>query len=61
MPIARNARHAVIEGTRDQRSHFRCGSVDVGYFGSGHDVRSQATTWLNNVTSESVSTDIVKL
>lgn len=39
MPIARDARHAVIEGTRvQQRSHFRRGNVGAEYFGN-HDVR----------------------
>jgi len=38
MPIARDARHAVIEGTRvQQRSRFRRENVNAGYFGD-HDV-----------------------
>jgi len=49
MPIARDARHAVIEGTRVQRrSRFRRGNISAGYFGD-HDVRFHHRTPESNL------------
>lgn len=58
MPIARDAGHAVIEGTRDQqRSHFRRGNVCAGYFGR-HDVRSNKHDRITLVSENTI--DVAK-